>query len=181
VHNHPFSRTLPCPRTLRHSSEETVPSATPCMKTVSVTSSVGEAVIPPRPLRLFTAQSGGSPCPLPEVTAGTRTAFPPKGASGDGSQSPEVPQCEAEEAKRLLLVNGDVRGQGTIGLGVLVPEVGHLLLGRCSHGDNAAKEEDRGAVGRWAAFYPCPLCQTTLRQLSLSQDARSWLTLSTAT
>lgn len=90
---------------------------------------------------------------------GTRTALPPKGASRDGAvvcQSPEVPQCEAEEAKRLLLVNGDVRGQGTIGLGVLLPEASHLLLGCRSHRDNTAKEEGDRRCREMASILPLP-------------------------
>lgn len=117
------------------------------------------------------------------MTVGMSTAFPPKGASGDRAvacQSPEVPRCKAEEAKRLLLVNADMRGQGTIGLGVLLPEAGHLLLGRRSHWDNTAKEEEMGDAGRRAAFYPCSLHWALLQQLSILQDASSWLTLTTA-
>lgn len=58
------------------------------------------------------------------------------------------------EAKRLLLVDGDVRGHGPIGLGVLLPEAHHLLLGRRSHRDNAAKGEETGGEGTWATFRP---------------------------
>lgn len=49
---------------------------------------------------------------------------------------------------QLLLVDGDMRGQRTVGPGVLLPKLGHLLLCRRCHGNHAGKEntgEENGA------------------------------------
>lgn len=93
------------------------------------------------------ARCGGSPCPPPAVTGGRRGPLPAKGASGDGAGTSRSPAVPRHEASRLLLVNGDVGGHGTVGLGVLLPETRHLLPGRRCHRDDTVREEEGGDVG----------------------------------